>query len=592
MSLTEDIIKGLPRSTGVYLMRDASNRIIYIGKAKDLRSRLRSYLTDDTRPYARTISERIAKVDYVLTRNETEALLLENQMIKAHKPRYNIDLKDDKSYVRIKVTTNAQWPAISITRKITSEGARYFGPYSSAQATRKTLSAIGRIFPIRRCKDTEFANRSRPCIYHQIGVCMAPCVYKAMIPEYAQAVSDLIAFLEGRNRALEKVLTERMKAEALKQNFEKAAQIRDQISAISTTLIPQAVVGHARGDTHVFGTFRSRAHVQVAVLCITKGTISDSHDFSIKEMFEEDFMTNFIIQFYLSGRDIPAQIYTDTLPSSHKALEAVLTYLKGSRVRIARASRGKPLQWMAIAKENALNHSQEKDASVMEDIAKAFRLSSIPYRMECYDISSLQGGSATASRVVFIDGEPDKSLYRHYRIRQVETQDDFAMMKEVFERRLKNDETRPDLIIIDGGKGQLNVFLKVLQELGHPKIPVVAMAKARIAAPDRFFLPGRKDAIRLPERDAAYRMLQRIRDEAHRFAVKYHRHLRSRAATSVFEEIPGIGPRKAKILLKHTAGLPDLSQTMEADLEGCKGLSRRDIENIISFFREHKEKGE
>lgn len=584
MGLSADMVKDLPKAPGVYLMRDSSGKIIYIGKAKEVRSRVRSYLTDETRPFARTLFERVDRVDYVLTRNETEALLLENQLIKAHKPRYNIDLKDDKTYVRIKVTTSAEWPALSITRKVLADGSRYFGPYSSAQATRKTLSAIGRIFPVRRCKDTEFANRSRPCIYHQIGVCMAPCVYKAMKAEYAQAVSDLAAFLEGRDRELEKVLTERMKAEAARQNFEKAAEIRDQIAAIATTLIPQAVVGHARGDTHVFGTFRSRTQVQVAVLCMTRGTVTDSHDIAVKEMFEEDFLTSFILQFYLSGNEIPQHIYTDALPLSRDLLEEVLTSLKGSRVKISKASRGKPLQWMAIARENALNHARGKDASVLEEIAKAFHLRSIPYRIECYDISSFQGSSATASRAVFVDGLPEKSLYRHYRIRTIDGQDDFAMLREVFERRLSRDETRPDLLVIDGGKGQLNVFVKVIRELGAPKIPLVAMAKARQSSPDRFFLPGRKDAVRLPERSRALRTLQQIRDEAHRFAVKYHRQLRSRTATSGFEEIPGIGPRKAKTLLMHTAHLPDLSRITPADLEGVRGLTGKDIENILAHF--------
>ena len=589
MALTEDIIKQLPKNTGVYIMRDSFGRIIYIGKANDLRTRLRSYLGQDNRLHTPRIVEKTQKVDYILTSNETEALLLENQLIKEHRPRYNIDLKDDKSYVRIKVTTNSEWPGIYITRKVLKDRDRYFGPYSSARATRNTLSTIGRIFPVRRCTDTYFANRTRPCIFHSIGLCMAPCVYKTIRKEYDQAVRDLIAFLEGRNRDLERLLLERMKIESGNLNFEKAAKIRDQIASIRSTLVPQVVTGHMGTDTDVFAFFHARNTIQIAVICISKGNMSDSFNYTFKDVEEDDIIADCMLQFYLKHQEIPSQIYTDTLPESPDMLEDVLSKMKGSRVKISRPSKGRPLQWLSIAGENAITHSRQDGSSVLEEIAKAFHLPSIPHRMECYDISNIQGKSATASRVVFIDGEPDKSLYRHYRVVKSETPDDFAMMKEVFERRLKGDGVRPDLIVIDGGKGQLNVFLKVMEEFDIPKIPVVAIAKARPGMPDRFFLPGRKDAIRLQGRNSALRALQRIRDEAHRFAVRYHRHLRSHAATSVFEEIPGIGPKKAKALLMHTALLSDLSQIRESDLEGCKGLSRRDSRNIISFFRQNKE---
>ncbi len=585
MALTEELIKSLPKATGVYILRDPSSKIIYIGKAKDLRTRLRSYLKGDDRLQVGRIVDTTQQIDYILTNNEAEALLLENQLIKTHKPRYNIDLKDDKTYVSIKVTTKDEWPSILITRKVTSDGSRYFGPYSSAQATRNTLSAIGRIFPIRRCKDTEFANRTRPCIYHSIGLCLAPCVYKSVRKEYDQAVVDLVAFLEGRDKELERHLQGRMLKESEELNFEKAAKIRDQIDAIRITLVPQVIVGQGRGDTNVFATFRSRSHIQVAVLRITRGTLTDSRNILVKQAAEEDLMTTIMLQFYLAGGKIPGYIFTDTLPQDRRMLQEVLGTLKGSLVKIIKPSRGKPMQWMAMAQNNARTHARGSDTSALEEIAKAFHLGSIPYRMECYDISNLQGGSATGSRVVFMDGEPDKTLYRHYRIRTVIGQDDFAMLKEVFERRLIRDETRPDFIVIDGGKGQLGVFLKVLEDLGVPKIPLVSMAKAHGSKIDRFFLPGRKDAIRLPERSEGLRTLQRLRDEAHRFAVKYHRQLRSKQSSSVFENIPGIGPEKARTLLKHTSHISDPSMISPADLQGIKGLSRKDIENIISFFK-------
>lgn len=584
MALSDDIIRTLPRSTGVYILRDHSGRIIYIGKAKDLRSRLRSYLGRDDRLQSGQIVENTEKVDYILTNNEAEALLLENQLIKAHKPRYNIDLKDDKTYVRIKLTLKAEWPAISITRKVTADGARYFGPYASAFATRSTLSAIGRIFPVRRCKDTEFTNRTRPCIYHSIGLCLAPCVYKSVRREYDQAVEDLTAFLEGRNRELVKMLQERMLSESENLNFEKAARIRDQIASIRETLVPQVVINQGRFDAHVFASFLTRNHAQVAVLEMTKGTLTDSHNLSVKVAAEEDLMTAVMLQFYLTGHEIPPAIYTDNLPQNTRMLEEVLGKLRCGRVKITRAARGTPCQWLAMARDNARTHSRGSDVSALEEIAKAFHLTSIPYRMECYDISNLQGSSATGSRVVFMDGEPDKTLYRHYRIRTIEGQDDFAMLKEVFHRRLANDDTRPDLIVIDGGKGQLGVFLKVLQELGAPKTPVVSMAKARGARVDRFYLPGRKDAVRLPDRSAGLRTLQRIRDEAHRFAVAYHRRLRSNKSPTLFQGIPGIGPKKSRAILMQTSHITDPSKITPDDLKAIKGLSAKDITNIVSFF--------
>jgi excinuclease ABC subunit C len=584
MALTDGIIASLPRATGVYLLRDSSRRIIYIGKAKDLRARLRSYLSGDDRPFTPRIVQETQQADYILTHTEAEALLLENQLIKTHRPRYNIDLKDDKSYVRIRVTTHQEWPAISITRAVVDDGSSYFGPYSSAQATRRTLSAIGRIFPVRRCKDTEFANRSRPCMYHSIGLCLAPCVFPGVKPEYDQAVKDLVAFLEGRNRDLERLLEERMRYESDLLNFEHAARIRDQIAAIRTTLLPQVVVGHTGGDCHVFASFRDQDRIQVAVMEMSGGTLLDSRNLTVRHAGDEDLSGAVILQFYLGGTPVPGCIYTDPLPQDRSLLEHVLGGMRGSRVRIVRPTRGTPLRWLSMAMENARTHARAGQGSVLEDIAKAFRLSSIPYRMECYDISTFQGEASGASRVVFTGGEPDKALYRHYRIRTVEGQDDFAMLREVFTRRLLKDESRPDLIVIDGGKGQLSVFVRVLDELGITGIPLVAMAKARREGHDRFFLPGRKDAVRLSERSAALRTLQRLRDEAHRFAVKYHRHLRSRGKSAPFHDIPGIGAKKARALLRHTAHLQDLSRITEEDLRGCPLLSARDRKAVVSFL--------
>jgi excinuclease ABC subunit C len=352
------------------------------------------------------------------------------------------------------------------------------------------------------------------------------------------------------------------------------------------SLVPQVVVGNTPTDVDIFGTFRLQDKAQIAVLHISKGTMTDSHTLVVHNTDEDDFMTNCMLQFYMRNNNIPPLIYADFLPEDREILEQILSDLRGSKVSIRRGIRGKPRQWVEMAQENARSYGRNRDTSALDEVAKAFHLSTIPYRMECYDISSFQGSNPVASRVVFMGGEPDKSLYRHYRIRDIEGQDDYAMMEQVLRRRLEGDEAKPDLLVIDGGKGQLNVCSRVLETLGMTSIPVVSMAKPRGAKNDRFFTPGRKDAVFLQERSEALKLMQRIRDEAHRFAVKYHTHLRSKAVSTVLEDIPGIGPKKARCVLKHTAHISGLSQIRPEDLEGCPSITKGDVERIIKFVRE------
>ncbi|MEA2101962.1 MAG: excinuclease ABC subunit UvrC, partial [Thermodesulfobacteriota bacterium] len=512
----------------------------------DLRSRHIAYMGQDERPYTRHIRENASSVDFILTTNEKEALLLESQLIKAHKPRFNISLKDDKTYVSIRVTTEEKWPGIYITRRIKERPSTYFGPFSSVHATKKTLSAIGRIFPVRRCSNAEFNNRIRPCIYHQIGLCIAPCVKRCTKEEYDQTVRDLIAFLEGKDKGLVSEMKKRMEDLSERLEFEKAARIRDQIEAIHDTWVPQAIVGKTQLDVDVFGMYRGMDTSQIAVLRISKGTLVDTHNLSMENTDTQDIMTACIMQFYLGTKGVPGIIYTDCMPEQRENLEGILSGIKGSAVHIRRATRGRPRQWMEMARNNALNTPGQTDTPALDEIAKAFLLPAIPYYMECYDISTIQGRFSVGSRVVFVNGSPRKDAYRRYRIRDVSGQDDFGMMMEVLGRRFSHETMRPDLIVIDGGKGQLNVCLKVLKQLDRQHCPVVAIAKKKADKTDRFFLPGRKDPVFLPERGEGIKLLRSIRDEAHRFAITYHRHLRSKAIkTSWLEAIPGIGPKKA-----------------------------------------------
>lgn len=582
MALTPAMIEALPRTTGVYLMRDTHGHIIYIGKAIDVRARVRAYLGQDQRPSVSHIRAHTAQVECVPTANEKEALLLENQLIKAHRPRYNIVLKDDKTYVSIKVTTQQEWPGIYITRRVLKDGARYFGPYSSARATRNTLSAIGRIFPVRRCKDTEFANRVRPCLFYQIGLCLAPCVKKVIGEDYGQIVHDLVLFLEGRNKALALELEQRMRALSAAMEFERAAKIRDQIAAIQTTLVPQTVVRQGSTDIDVFGIFRHLEHIQVAVLRLAQGTMADSTVFSLGAIDEPDFITPCMLQFYLGRKDVPPVIYTDTLPQDQATLEILLSDMRGAPVHIRTAGRGRARQWVGMAQATALNNARG-ETSVLDEIARVLKLPAIPYRMECYDISTLQGGQSVGSRAAFLGGEPEKSLYRHYKIRTIEGQDDYAMLSEVMRRRFRDEaEAPPDLLVIDGGKGQLNMCLKALKEFNITTVPVVGMAKERGSLKDRFFLPGRKDAVSFPRGSTALRTLQHLRDEAHRFAVTYHRRLRSAGQQSALADVPGIGPKKMRLILTH---IPDLSRLSAEALARIPGLTPRDVDNVMTFFR-------
>ena len=530
MPLTPEIIEALPKDTGIYLMRDARNRIIYVGKALEIRNRVKAYLGQDTRPYVSHIREHAEKVEFVLTGNEKEALLLENQLIKTHRPRYNVLLRDDKTYVSIKLSVNHDCPAISITRRVVKDGARYFGPYSSVRATRSTLSAIGRIFPIRRCKDTEFTNRVRPCLYYQIGLCLAPCVKKHAAQDYTQAVEDLILFLEGKNTDLVSILEERMQRYAARMEFEKAAKIRDQIEAIKTTLVPQAVSSATSTDADIFGVHRYEDRAAIAVLRIMDGSIADTNAFLVHAGDGQDFITPVIVQYYLGGREVPPVVYTDELPEEIDTITTILAELRSGRAEIKKPLRGKARHWLDMANETA-SKAIGTGESALDEIAITFKLQSLPWRIECYDISNLSETNAVGSRAVMTGGEPDKSLYRHYKIKNVEGQNDFAMMHEVLSRRFKNEkENIPDLIIIDGGKGQLAMCLKVMSELGINDVPVAAMAKERGAAKDRFFIPGRKEPVHFPARSHALLMLQNLRNEAHRFAITYHRKLRSKSA--------------------------------------------------------------
>lgn len=569
----EERLENLPSAPGVYLLRDRGRKVLYVGKAKSLRARVRMYFRGgDGRVQLPFLVGRVADVEALVTRNEKEALILENNLIKQYKPRYNIRLKDDKSYVSVKVTTREEWPRVYVTRKIEKDGNRYFGPFHSASATRESLDAIRKIFPLRNCSETVFRNRSRPCLEHQIKRCPGPCCLEVDRGLYEEHLRGAMLFLEGRNAQLVRGLRERMGRASDEMRYEEAARVRDQIRALEKTTEPQEMVAHFGLDQDVFGLYREGGFIEIQVLCIRRGKLTTSQAYSLedRELPDEDVIGEVLGQYYSGGRFIPDEVLVPVDLDDREVRGQYLSEIRGRKVVVFRPQRGDKARLLEMAAENARQtfasrrNTDEKRARMAEELKRRLGLRSAPKRVECFDISNLQGREIVGSMVVFDEGEPDKSRYRRYRLRSVPGQDDFASLYEVLKRRYTRaleENAFPDLLVIDGGKGQLGVATAVLAELGVEAVDVISLAKDRVArdprgreirrSEERVFLPGRKNPVLLPRNSTALFFLQRIRDEAHRFAITYHRELRKKEGMrSVLDTIPGVGPGRRRRLLR------------------------------------------
>lgn len=603
-------LKKFPATPGVYLMKGPQGEVLYVGKAKHLRNRLRSYFsaTGDGRAHIRFLMNRVAAVDTLVTDTEKEALILENTLIKEHRPRYNINLRDDKTYVSLRIDLREEFPALQLVRRVKKDGARYFGPYSSGSAVRETLKLIYRIFPLRHQPLENCRRRDRPCLYHQIGQCSAPC-HDLIGPEaYRALVDGAVALLSGREKEVLGLLRQRMSEAAERFDYELAARLRNQIRAIEQTVEQQKVADAGGGDQDVIGLHRQEGEVEMAILFVREGKVIGRRSYSLEWRLDEDeLLSSFLREFYRREVVIPDRLLLPLAIEDAATLEDWLSERRGRRVQLLVPRRGGARQLVEMAHRNAEEVYREKGSrrearqQLLRDVAERLHLQRLPRRIECFDVSNVQGAHSVASMAVLSDGEPDKAAYRHYRIRTVAGADDYASLYEVLKRRLQKgleEQELPDMILIDGGKGQLAVLSAVLDELSLTRqVDAVGMAKSRVLSQlrgktverseERFFLPGRKNPVLLRQGAAALFLLERLRDEAHRFAITHHRKLRRKATLhSTLEEIPGIGPERRKILLRHFGSLKQVRQATPEQLEAVPGLPKPLARRLYETLRD------
>ncbi len=594
----EEKVKNFPDRPGVYLMRNTQGKVIYVGKALSLRKRVRSYFQkgDDGRVWSPFLAPRIADVDCIVTDTEKEAIILEDSAIKEHLPRYNIRLKDDKSFLRLKLTMHEDYPRLYVTRRVRRDGGLYFGPYTSARAARQTFRVVKNHFLLRKCSNATFNSRERPCIYYDMHRCLGPCCGLVDKESYAGLVSNVVAFLQGRNDELIHTLRERMSEASERLEFELAARYRDQIHALEKSVENQKVVSPDEADRDVFGIWHDDGGLDVAVLIIRKGKLvgSEPYHFAQVRVPAEEALGSLLTQFYSGGRPIPKEVILPLAPENAEAFGQWLSERRGNRVTVIVPERGAKRRLIGMARVNAKAVFEEHkramlaEADTLDELERALRLRARPERIEAFDISNISGELAVGSMVVFEDGRAKKSDYRRFKIRTVEGSDDYAMMREVLTRRMKRATTEgpmPSLVIVDGGKGQLNVALSVFEELQVIDLDAVGIAKekiryrdkAKIAVreADKIYLPNRKDALRLRPGSASLHLLQQIRDEAHRFAISYHKKLRTkRQRRSALDEIEGIGPRRRAALLRKFGSVKRLAAATEEQIASTPGVPR------------------
>lgn len=585
--------------------------MIYVGKAKSLYTRVRSYFkrSGDTRAFVALLSRLLGDVETVVTTNEKEALLLENNLIKQHKPRFNVLLRDDKNFLVLRLDLRQAYPRLEVTRRIKDDGARYFGPYHSASACRETLRLVNRYFKLRTCTDRTMETRSRPCLQYQIGRCPAPCVYDVDREQYGRQVEDVSLFLRGREDDLITSLELQMHEAAQRLAFEQAARLRDQIAAVRRTLQRQEVVAADLLDRDVFAYYREGDAVEMVVLNLRGGKLLGRRTFSYsnQEFPDDELLSSFVNLYYDGGEPIPHEVLVPLLLEDGEAKALWLSERAERKVTLHVPQRGMRRKLLELAQRNAQSSFQtrrQRRVDLEQSLTKLhqrLRLSRMPRHIECYDISSLMGQHVVASMVVMRDGEPHPPSYRHFKVR-MGTRDDFAAMYEVLARRFRRarqgDEgwALPDLIVIDGGKGQLGMALAALRDAELPaelSLPdIVGLAKERAGPnaagedrPDRVVLPGVKDPVRLRPNTAEIYLLSRLRDEAHRFAITHHRKLRRRRTLrSGLDDVPGIGERRRTELLKTFGSLRRIREASVEELAAVPGMTLRAAEAVAQYL--------
>jgi excinuclease ABC subunit C len=594
----EEQLKSLPARPGIYLFRDARGEVLYIGKAKSLRPRVRSYFqqSGDTRTAIRQLPGRVADVEVIVTSNEVEALHLEQNLVKRHRPPFNVRLRDDKSFPYIAVTVEDEYPRVMFTRERHRRGVVYFGPYANAKKVRETLDVLNRVFQYRPCEGPKPGRHSGiPCLDYHIDRCHAPCVGYISRDAYRAIIDGVIEFLSGETEPIQRELERKMRGAANEQRFEDAARYRNRLKSVQHLAERQAADRRSVGTVDVIGLANDGERAVVQVFPLREGKMIDRYSFHLENVAGQDLTTileQFCLEYYGTSPAVPPQIVVPRGVEDLSALEQFLSERRGARVELRAAERGEKRRLQELADENA-RHALESEAAqaeqkrlrrieALEELREALNLESLPIRIECFDISTAMGDENVGSMVVFEDALPKKAHYRKFAVRGQAGMDDFAAMAEVVSRRfarLRDGATAddydegfaktPNLVVIDGGKGQLSAALAAMHAYDLPRVAAVALAKRE----EEVFVPGRADAVRLDPHSPGLQLLQRIRDEAHRFAVGFHRQRRdTRAFGSIFDELEGIGPARRRALLQHFGSADAVLAATQEELEGVPGV--------------------
>ena len=666
-SFRPDEIRDIPITPGVYIMFDAHGKVIYVGKAINLRARVRQYFAEggDDRVSVPLIRRALDHIETIVTNTEKEAFLLENTLIKRHRPRYNVRLRDDKTYVSVRIDMSEEWPRPEIRHVRRRDNALFFGPYTSSQAIRETLRSLQFIFPLRGCSERTFANRTRPCLLYQIGLCNGVCAGKVGREEYDENLRGTIEFLRGHTDEVISVVRKRMQEYSEKMEYEKASKARDQIRALEESAEKQRVTSQDNGNRDVIGYHEDQGQAGIVILFYRNGQLVESSKWVVPTYGEHPakVLSQFLGQYYREGKFIPPEVLIPMVSEDKTLIEEWLGDLRGGRVHLIVPQRGEKLSTVKIAESNArevlarkLSGKAEAE-EILGDLADRLHLNSPPRTIECYDIATLQGSMSAGAQVSFVDGEPNKGGYRLYKIKGVEGVDDFAMMREVltrrFRRALESNEDLPDLVVIDGGKGQLSVAEDVLQELGITSVPLAALVKShlkeirpsrkeiaegesigeglkeavtelkegetsdrkeeagatmgiegskeendkesgkreKIRTPEHLFVPGRKNPVIFPPHAPSFYLLQRLRDEAHRFVNTYHVKRRGKAnLRSSLEDIPGIGKRRAQALLRHFGSLARVRGATVEQLTAAPRMNAAAGQKVFDFLHPEEKK--
>lgn len=605
----EEKINRLPKLPGVYIMKGADDRIFYIGKATELRVRVKQYFQGrDPRAFVKLLPKILHDIDFIVTRTPLDALILESTLIKRHRPRYNYMLRDDKSYASLRIDPREAWPRVDLVRHPKHDGAKYYGPWASASTGRILQTIIHKHFQIRNCPDNVFKNRARPCLQYDIKRCPGPCVLPVDQEAYADNVRHAMMFLGGKTDELLSQLEERMFSASERMEFEAAAQIRDQIRAIQGSREFPAATLHSKVDTHVIAIHREGSSGIIVLSSFDYGKMINMETFPVQKQFVDspDLLAEFMLQYYDDRTNIPPSVIllSDEIEEQSE-VRAVLMQYRGKPLSLEYPQRGEKRELIDIALQNAAIHHEHRGdsdariAQALEDLQKMAKLRQLPRSMECYDISNFHGEEVVASQVVFIDGTPEKSRYRRFRMRTVEGQDDFQSMFEVITRRIKRakmgEDPLPDLLVIDGGSGQLRMALAALKNHGIQNQDIISLAESRLSgvndedetvhSPERIFLPNVRDPIVLAKNTDVRLVLERLRNEAHRFALTYHRERRGKARlVSELDNISGIGPTRKSDLIRHFGSLKGVKGATLDELEKVPGFSRRLAWTVFDHF--------